>query len=285
MAIAYLCGGPERALMAALGSMRLAGTIVAQGHDVCGVRAEGRLDLNANELERAIHHTAATPIRWDYLDAEPTVSTELEQLRRWLEEAGLLLSTERQRRIKHTGWWMVAVAVLGLPVAGVAGVASGAVAGLLILALLAAGILLDSAPRLSRRGTARMQALCARHVALAPQMRPDWRSYLLAAVIRRPASSPRRSCQPMGTVPSPSGQGSEMTGPSASWAGVDMMPHDSQRAISSVVIKQQKRITTPTSRSQRVGRPTAAGPLTGLGKGGLLVAGSLEFEEVRVAGQ
>lgn len=39
------------------------------------------------------------------------------------------------------------------------------------------------------------------------------------------------------------------------------------------------------SRSKRVSRPAAAGPPTGLGKGGLLVAGSLELEEVRVAGQ
>jgi uncharacterized protein (TIGR04222 family) len=176
-AIAYLNGGPERALMAALGSMRVAGTILAQGDDVREVRAEGRLDAHPNELEQAIHRTAATPIRWDYLDADPTVSAELEQLRRWLEEAGLLLSAEQQRQIKHTARWMVAVAALGLPLAAIAGRASGAVAGLLILALLAAIILFRRVPRLSQRGTATMQALRARYAALAPQMQPDRGAY------------------------------------------------------------------------------------------------------------
>ena len=59
-AVAYLNGGPQRALMAALGSMRVAGTIVAQGQEV---RAEGELRVDAPGLERAIHRSAATPIR------------------------------------------------------------------------------------------------------------------------------------------------------------------------------------------------------------------------------
>jgi uncharacterized protein (TIGR04222 family) len=178
-AIAYLNGGPERALMAVIGAMHVAGTIVAQGNDIREVCAEGRLDVNASKLERAIHRTSATPICWDYLDADPTVSTELEQLRRELEEAGLLLSGEQQRRINHTGWWMVPVAVLGLPVAAVTGESSSAVAvaGLLILALFAAIFLLDSAPRLSRRGTARMHALRVQYTALDPRMRPGSKAY------------------------------------------------------------------------------------------------------------
>jgi uncharacterized protein (TIGR04222 family) len=61
-AIAYLSGGPARTLMAAMASMHVAGTIVVQGHDVREVRAEERLDLNASELECAIHRTATTPI-------------------------------------------------------------------------------------------------------------------------------------------------------------------------------------------------------------------------------
>jgi hypothetical protein len=59
-----------------------------------------------------------------------------------LERAGLLLSAEQQRRIKHTGWWMVAVAVLGLPVAAVANRATG-VEYLLVLPLGACGTPID----------------------------------------------------------------------------------------------------------------------------------------------
>lgn len=173
-AVAYLSGGPQRALMAALGSMWAAGTVVAQGRQV---RAEGSLDATASDLERAIHLSAATPIRWDYLDADPTVSRELVLLRYRLEQAGVLLSDEQRRRIKHTGWWMAAVAVLGLPVTAVVGAATGAMGGMLILALFVAGILLGHAPRLSRRGTAKVQALSTRYAALAPQMRPDCRAY------------------------------------------------------------------------------------------------------------
>lgn len=172
-AMAYLTGGPERALMAALGSMRVAGAVVAQGREV---RADGPLDVNASELERVIHLRATTPIRWDYLGADPTVSRVLEQLRRRLERAGLLLSAEQQRRIKHTGWWMVAVAVLGLPVAAVADRASGA-QYLLVLPLVAAVGLLVYAPRHTRRGTAQMERLWTRYTALAGQLRPDWRAH------------------------------------------------------------------------------------------------------------
>jgi uncharacterized protein (TIGR04222 family) len=173
-AIAYLSGGPERTLMAVVASMWVAGTVVAHGAEV---RAEGRLDGTASELERAIHLSAATPLRWDYLEADPTVFRGLEQLRRGLEDAGLLLSAEQQRRIKRTGWWMVALAVLGLPVATTAGVDKVTAGCWLILALFVAGVLIVHAPRHSRRGTAMMQALCARYAALAPHMEPDWTAY------------------------------------------------------------------------------------------------------------
>ena len=100
----------------------------------------------------------------------------LEQLRRGLEGAGLLLSAEQQRRIKHTGWWLVAVTVLGLPVAAVANPATG-IQYLLILPLVVAVGLLVYAPRHTRRGTAQMQALYTRYTAFTAQLRPDWRAH------------------------------------------------------------------------------------------------------------
>lgn len=170
-AIAYLSGGPERALIAALSSMRIAGTIAPHDREV---RAVGELNEDASALERAIHATAAIPIRWDYLDADPTVAPELEQLRCWLEDAGLLLTGEQQRRITHTGRWMGAVMILGLGLAAVTGTPY-LIGGVVFCLVLLAGSLAPviDAPR-TREGTARMHALRQRYGALSPQMHPDF---------------------------------------------------------------------------------------------------------------
>ena len=176
--VAYLNGGPELAVLSALSSMRVAGTIITEGRG--WVRAGAPLDDGANELERAIRLAAVVSIDRRYLATHGIVRTALESGCQRLEGAGLLLSAQQRHRIKITGLWMVAVAALGL-VRLMAGAANGAAVGYLILELLGVGvisaILLGMAPKRSRRGAAELKRLRAKHTELAPRMRPDWRAY------------------------------------------------------------------------------------------------------------
>ncbi len=176
--IAYLNGGPELAVLSALSSMRVAGTVVAEGRG--RIRAEGQPATSASELERAVHLAAAPPMARYELLRNGIVRTALENTRRRLEDAGLLLSAEQQRRIRLLALWRVAVTVLGLARL-VAGVANGAPVGFLVLELLAVGIvaaiLLIRVPKRSRRGTARLKALRGQHTELDPKMRPNWAAY------------------------------------------------------------------------------------------------------------
>lgn len=213
--IAYLNGGPQLAVLSALSSMRVAGTILLEGRG--RVHAGQVLGEGADELERAIHLTAIEPIAWQQLVTHRIVRTALESVRQRLEGAGLLLSAQRRRRIKLVGLWMVAVAALGL-VRLLTGAANGAPVGYLILELLAVGwvsvFLLCRAPTCSRRGTARLKNLRATHTELAPEMRPDWTAY----------------------GPALAGLGVGIFGASALWAsdpdlaaGVGVRPHSASR--------------------------------------------------------
>lgn len=176
--VAYLNGGPELAVYSALSAMHLAGTIGTAGRG--RVRAAGRLEPGTAPLERAVHFTAAAPVERRRLVFQRPVVTALEDVQRRLVEAGLLLSTEQRRRIRAVGWWMVAVAGLGL-VRLLAGIANARPVGLLVVALLAvtavALVLLARAPRRSRLGDAALAELRGRHHALAPDQRPDWAVY------------------------------------------------------------------------------------------------------------
>lgn len=176
--IAYLNGGPELAVLSALSSMRVAGTVVAEGKG--RLHSAKPLDPDADHLERAIHLTAAVPISRRELLTYQIVRTALEQPRLRLEDSGLLLSARQQRRIKRVGWWMVALGGLGV-LRLLAGAANGAAVGYLILELLAVGIvaaiLLSRAPKRSRRGVAELKRLRVQHNELDPRMRPDWTTY------------------------------------------------------------------------------------------------------------
>lgn len=176
--VAYLNGGPELAVLSALSSMRVAGTIVAEG---CGrLHASGVLSDDTDELERAIHQAAVSSIDRRHLAGRQIVRTALDNTRQRLELAGLLLSAQQRGRIKGTGLWMVAVGALGL-VRLLAGIANGAAVGYLILELLAVGIIsavpLRRTPTRSRRGAAELKNLRAKHSELAPRMRPAWTAY------------------------------------------------------------------------------------------------------------
>lgn len=179
---ALLNGGSELAVLSALSSMHLRGTISsAQG----SVRAVGRLDPAADELERAIHFTTGSgPVLRKRLPLHGPVSTALATMEKRLVGDGLLLSEEQRRRIRRVGFWMLAVAALGL-VRLLAGIAEAQAVGLLIVALLlvtaAAGVQLAIAPRRSGAGNRTLAALRSEHHELAPDAAPDWTVYGPAA--------------------------------------------------------------------------------------------------------
>lgn len=175
--VAYLNGGAELAVFSALSAMHLRGTISsARGT----VRATGRPEPGADELERAIHLTAATGVPRKRLAFHRPVATALAATENRLVSAGLLLSEEQRRAIRGIGYWMLAVVGLGL-VRLLAGIAEAAAVGFLVVALLAvtavAVVQLTVAPRRTRLGDRVLAELRSEHHALAPELTPDWNVY------------------------------------------------------------------------------------------------------------
>ena len=176
--VAYLNGGPDLALTAALSAMHRAGTISTSGRGV--VVAAARPESRADELERAVHHAAATPVSRHRLAAVGAVASALHRIEQRLIGAGLVLSAERRQRIRLVGGWVLVVAALGA-VRVVAGLANGRPVLFLILLVvltLVVGLLLVlRVPRRTRAGDTLLRKLASDHHRLSPSMRPDWEVY------------------------------------------------------------------------------------------------------------
>ncbi len=175
--VAYLNGGAELAVVSALAALRLRGAIWSERGNA---QAVPRTDPGPDELERAVHAAVATPTHRKWVANNTRVAAALGSIGRRLMDTGLLLSDAQRRRIRGTGWWMVAVAGLGL-VRLLAGIANAKPVGLLVVALLVvtivAVVLLSSAPRRTRRGDRTLAALRDENHALSPKQRPDWALY------------------------------------------------------------------------------------------------------------
>jgi uncharacterized protein (TIGR04222 family) len=175
--VAYLAGGSELAVWSALCAMHLRGTLIATDGTV---RAVGRLEADADELEKAIHATAGSPVGRRRLGFHRSVRPALTAIEERLVAAGFLLSDERRRRIRRIGFWMLAVAVLGL-LRVLADIAEARSVALLVTALLlvtaTAVVQIAMTPRRTRRGNRALAALRDRHRALAPERAPDWQSH------------------------------------------------------------------------------------------------------------
>jgi uncharacterized protein (TIGR04222 family) len=175
--VAYLAGGGELAVWSALCAMHLRGTLTAADGTV---RAVGRLDLDADDLEKAIHATAGSPVGHRRLTFHRSVRPALATIEERLVAAGFLLSDDRRRQIRRIGFWMLGVAVLGL-LRVLADIAEARPVGLLVTALLlvtaTAVVQIALTPRRSRRGNRALAALRDRHRALAPEREPDWQSH------------------------------------------------------------------------------------------------------------
>lgn len=175
--IAYLNGGGELAVTAALGAMRQAGTIVAERGRV---RAAGGLATHADPLERAIHFVASAPTARSHLQHHGTVRSALDAVHQRLVTGGLLLSDADRRRYRSVGWWSIAVGGLGFARL-LAGIAGAKPVGFLVVVLLVVAVVgvvqLARAPRRSRAGDRVLATLRTENTSLAPTMRPDWALY------------------------------------------------------------------------------------------------------------
>jgi uncharacterized protein (TIGR04222 family) len=175
--VAYLAGGSDLAVWSALCAMHLRGTLTAADGSV---QAVGRIDPATDGLEKAIHATASSSVAHRRLVFHRSVQPELAAIEERLVTGGYLLSDDRRRRIRRVGFWMFAVAVLGL-VRVLADVAEARSVALLVPVLLiltgVAVVQLARAPRRSRHGDRTLAILRAEHRALAPEREPDWREH------------------------------------------------------------------------------------------------------------
>lgn len=176
--IAYLNGGADLAVFAALSSMRVAQTIATAGRGT--VVAAGTLPAGADDLERAVHQTASSPVARTRLRLHTPMRDALDRIERRLVDDGLLLDADERRAVRTSGAWMLAVAALGL-LRLIAGIANGKPVGFLVAAFLGVtvvGLVLTlRVPRRTPLGDDTVSMLRARHHRLSPANRPDWITY------------------------------------------------------------------------------------------------------------
>ncbi len=186
--IAYLHGGPELAVRTALSALHVAGRIASS--DRRRIKAVGAVDPDAGELEQAIHRCAQHPVPRAELPAAPPVAEALGRIERRLIDAGLLLTAEQRKRIRHAGWLLWAVVAIGAIRAfagGMAGKPIGLLLALLGVAAVGAVTLRLTAPRRTDRGNAELTRLRTTRASLAPRMRPNWQVYRPARAALRVA--------------------------------------------------------------------------------------------------
>lgn len=175
--VAYLNRGADLAVTSALTAMHLTGTVVSVNGRI---HAVGRLEPGADALERAIHFAAGVPVPHARLPRQRIVRTAVDSIDARLVEHGLLLTENQRRQIRAVGWWLVAVAGLGL-VRLLAAVAQGEPVGLLVVALLLVSAValgqLTVAPRRSLAGDLLLARLREEHHELDPTHRPDQAVY------------------------------------------------------------------------------------------------------------
>jgi uncharacterized protein (TIGR04222 family) len=173
--IAYLGGGPNRALLAALGSVWVAGLV--RGHNGRCTRVTIPPVARRPALERAVLTEAVVPLTRAELVSRHSVGSALDELRDDLVRRGLLHHASNGRR-RRWAFAMAALFLVGLARL-VAGVSGGKPVGFLVSAMLLVAALTGVLFRLAAsartaRGDTELAELRAAHPHLAPSMKPDW---------------------------------------------------------------------------------------------------------------
>ncbi|MDN5917908.1 MAG: TIGR04222 domain-containing membrane protein, partial [Pseudonocardia sp.] len=175
--LAYLNGGRELAVYAALSAMHVDGSITTADRAAGMVRAGGPVPAHGSRLQRAIHAATTRLTLRRGLTHAPDVGRELDDIGERLVRSGLLLSDTAAGRYREVAFWMLAVLALGF-VRAMAETANGQPVASLTVAMLLIGVaflvLVVQIPRRTAAGDTVLAEQRERHVALSPSMRPDW---------------------------------------------------------------------------------------------------------------
>jgi uncharacterized protein (TIGR04222 family) len=178
--VAYLIGGPRRAIATAVAGLRADDAIEASEDGQLCVTAAPR--VMRTPLDTAIHNTvqagkvtSAQTLRVGY-----EVRQAVDQLRDVLVRDGLAVGPRQRARSRLAVVFLVVL--LGVGVARlVAGAWNGHPVGYLLLMLMALAVvivvLLVRVPRALRSGTAAVEAVRSRQSHLDPSMSPAWTTY------------------------------------------------------------------------------------------------------------
>ncbi|MFJ6196525.1 TIGR04222 domain-containing membrane protein [Micromonospora sp. NPDC092111] len=175
--VAYLNGGDQLAVWAALGGLRGAGAI-----DVRPDRkliAAGPLPAGITPLDYAIRQAAGRPVAARELRRDSGVARALERLRQGLEQHGLLIDADGIRALRRGRNLLLGLLVLGL-VRLVAGLVNGRPVGWLLLALLGLGVtfaLVARTPRRTRAANVALRGLRRSNIHLSPVSAPSYATY------------------------------------------------------------------------------------------------------------
>ena len=176
--VAYLNGGDQLAVYAALGGLRGSGAI-AGGPDK-RLYQSGPMPGGVTPLDTAVYNAAGRRIRARELVRDEWVTAALQQLREGLEAQGLAVSPAKARAARR---WALAGLALGL--VGLARLIDGEQNGrpigflqvLLVVTVVAFALLVRKRRRATRVATKGLAALRARHAYLAPSQSPSYDTY------------------------------------------------------------------------------------------------------------
>ncbi|WP_428964660.1 TIGR04222 domain-containing membrane protein [Micromonospora fluostatini] len=175
--VAYLAGGAQRALWAALSGLRASG-IVGVSPDR-RLAASGSLPAGGTPLDVAVHRAAyrRRTARELHLDAE--VGAALTTLRDTLRQRGLLLTPAQRQRLRTGGIVLFGLEALGW-IRVVAGLTNDRPVGFLIASLILTAVLavvFFLAPRQTQAARAALRAQRRQHAHLTPTAAPAYATY------------------------------------------------------------------------------------------------------------
>ncbi|MFC4947130.1 TIGR04222 domain-containing membrane protein [Pseudonocardia sp. GCM10023141] len=175
--LAYLAGGPTRALFTAIAALDVQALITTTGGTV---RATGAVNSSAPVLERAVHRSTRLPVQRTALPVLAPVAAALGEIRDRLEHDRLLLPGGRRDTVRALALLLLALAVGGAVWAGLRAIDGHAdlplIGTCLVLGVLAIWQL-RTVPIISGSAARGLDRLRRANHGLHPRNRPDWNVY------------------------------------------------------------------------------------------------------------
>ncbi len=176
---AYLTGGPDRAVAAALTALRASEAVDMDNRD--RLVATGSVPATATRFERVVHHALSSTGSRFLIVKERSVAAELDAIERRLLDTGLLAPASAHRHAKLAPLWLVPVLALGVARA-IEGSDRGRPIGYLVTLMVLTGIVgivlaVRRAPRESAAGKRLLERMRSKHRHLRPDLSPAAAAY------------------------------------------------------------------------------------------------------------